>query len=175
MEQAAFKQHALLQRRFLRAVHAFLDHHGRDHGFLDDLRGGLHRLFNQGLRRDDPADQTTAFSLGGLHETAGQMHVHRLGLAHGAGQALGAAKARNDAKVDFGLAELGSIGSDDEIAHHRQFAATAQTIARDSRDDRLAYTLDSGDFRSEHVIEEDVDECLLGHLAHVCPGGEGLF
>jgi hypothetical protein len=61
------------------------------------------------------------------------------GLADKTRQALGAADARHHAKVDFGLAEFGSVSSDDEIAHHRQFAPAAQRIATNSGDDRLAH------------------------------------
>ena len=64
--------------------------------------------------------------------------VHRLGLADRAGQPLRAADARNDAELDLGLAELGVVGGDDEVALHRELAAAAERKARDRRDHRLA-------------------------------------
>ena len=49
-----------------------------------------------------------------------------LGLAEiNAGEALRAAHAGDDAQIDLGLAELGRIGRDDEIADHRQLAPAA--------------------------------------------------
>ena len=65
----------------------------------------------------------------GIHEAARQVHVHALGLADEARQALGAAEARDGAEVDLGLAEAGGVGGDDEVAHHRQLAAAAQRVA----------------------------------------------
>ena len=69
---------------------------------------------------------------------AGQHQVHRLGLADRARQALRAAGAGDDAELDLGLAELGAVGGDDEVAHHRQLAAAAEREAGDRGDHRLA-------------------------------------
>jgi len=41
----------------------------------------------------------------------------------GAGQPLRAAAAGDDPQGDFRLAEFGIIGGQDEVAHHRHFAA----------------------------------------------------
>ena len=60
---------------------------------------------------------------------AGEDHVHRLGLAHSTGEPLGAAHPREHPQVDFGLAELGVVSGDDEVAHHGQLAAAAQREA----------------------------------------------
>ena len=51
---------------------------------------------------------------------------------------LRAAGARHDAELDFRLAELGGVGGDDEVAHHRELAAAAQRKARHRGDHRLA-------------------------------------
>ena len=86
----------------------------------------------------DAADQAGALGLGGVHHAAGQRHVHGLGLADGARQALRAAGAGNDAELDLGLAEARVVGGDDEVAHHRQLAAAAERKSADRRDHRLA-------------------------------------
>ena len=49
-----------------------------------------------------------------VHEPTGQAHVHRLGFANGAGQALRAPNRRHDAELDFRLAEFGILGGDDD-------------------------------------------------------------
>ena len=89
-----------------------------------------------------PRHQAGALGLGGVHHAAGQDHVHGLGLADRARQALRAAHARHDAELDLGLAELGGVGGDDDVAHHRQLAAAAERKARDRGDDRLAQARD---------------------------------
>ena len=43
-----------------------------------------------------------------------------------------------NAELDLRLAELGGVGGENEIAHHRQLAAAAEREARDRRDERLA-------------------------------------
>ena len=40
--------------------------------------------------------------------------------------------------VDLRLAELGGVGGDDDVAHHRQLAAAAQRKAGNRGDHRLA-------------------------------------
>src|SRR3546814_14239670 len=54
--------------------------------------------------------------------------LHGLGLADEAGQALGAAGSRDGADGDLRLPELGGVCGDDEVAHHRQFAAAAERV-----------------------------------------------
>jgi hypothetical protein len=76
------------------------------------------------------------------------------GLADESGQALGAAHAGHDAQVDFGLAELGGVGGNDEIAHHRQFAAAAQRIARHAAMIGLRTRSDGVRLRGEEVFEK---------------------
>ena len=61
------------------------------------------------------------------------------------GEALGAAGAGDDAEEDLGLAELGVVGRDPEVAGERDLAATAQRIAGDGRDGRLGEARDSAD------------------------------
>ena len=84
------------------------------------------------------ATRPGALGLGRVHHAAGQDHVHRLGLADRARQPLRAADAGDDAELDLGLAELGVVGGDDDVAQHGELAAAAERKARHRRDDRLA-------------------------------------
>ena len=83
---------------------------------------------------------TTTFGFFGVHHAPGQAHFHGFGLAGSARQALRAAGARNNAQINFRLAEFCRIGSQNKVAHHRQFAATAQRIAGHRRNNRLSGT-----------------------------------
>ena len=103
-----------------------------------DRLGGLQRLVEQVGGGDDPGDEAGALGFLGAHHPAGQAHLHRLGLADRAGQALRSAHAGRDAELDLGLAEFGAVGGDDEIGHHRHLAAAAERIAGDRGDPRLA-------------------------------------
>ena len=84
------------------------------------------------------ADQPGAFGLGGVHHPAGEAQIHRLRFADRPRQPLGAADARDGAERDLRLAEFRGVGGDDDVAHHRQFAAAAERVAGDRGDGRLA-------------------------------------
>jgi hypothetical protein len=60
------------------------------------------RLLQQLVGGHDARDQPGAFGFGGIHQAGSQAEVHRLGLAHGARQALRAAGAGQDAELDSG-------------------------------------------------------------------------
>ena len=105
---------------------------------------------------------------------AGEDHLHRLRFADDAGQALRAARAGDHAELDLGLAELGGVGGEDEIAHHRELASAAERESGDGGDDRLARLRDvlpAGD----EVAEESLGEGLVLHLLDVGAGGERLL
>ena len=72
------------------------------------------RLVEQRVGGHHPRHQAGALGLLGVHVAAGQDQVHRLGLADGAGQPLGAAHARQHAELDLGLAELRGVGGDQQ-------------------------------------------------------------
>ena len=99
--------------------------------------------------------------------------VHRLGLADGARETLRAADAGNDPEPDFGLAEFGVVGGDDEIALHRQFAAAAEREAGHRRDHRLAYCRGAIPVGGE-IAEKGLVEGLVGHFLDVGAGGKRL-
>ena len=120
------------------------------------------------------ATRPGALGLLGAHHAAGQAHLHGLGLADEPGQALGAAHARHDAELDLGLAELGVVGRDDEVAHHGELAAAAEREARHRGDHRLAparHLLPAG----EEIGQIGVRVGELRHLLDVGAGREGLL
>src|SRR3546814_5775860 len=112
---------------------------------------------DQRLMRHHPRDKARAFGLFGVHHPAGEAHFHRLRLADRAGEALRAAHAGGDAELDFGLAELRLVRCDDEIGHHREFAAAAQREAVHRGDPRLANLLHevARPFREEILRSEE--------------------
>ncbi len=138
MEHPTLKAHAFRQAHFKRAVHAFLDHHADRHRLAGNQRGDFQRFFQQFIGRHDTRHDPATLGFHRIDKAPGQAHFHGLGLAHRAGQALGAAHARQHAEVDFRLAELGAVARQDEVAHQRQLTAAAQGEAVDGRDDRLA-------------------------------------
>ncbi len=112
----------------------------------------------------------------GADHPAREDQVHRLGLADRAGQALAAAHPGHHAEGNLGLAELRSIGGDDEVGHHRQLAAAAERVAVDRGDPRLARAADEvGGPAGEHVAGVELGGGLGGHLLDVRPRGEGLL
>src|SRR5439155_13148202 len=70
-----------------------------------DVRGG-----------HDPVDQAHRERLGGVDQPAGEDQVLGLGRTDQPGQPLGTARARDDAQVDLGLAELGVLPGDPPVA-----------------------------------------------------------
>jgi len=83
------------------------------------------------------SDDAEVAGFAGVNEIAGQQQGHRLGLADGMDQALGATGARNGAQLDFRHAELGGLAGDHDVAGQRQFRAAAQRDLFDRRNDGL--------------------------------------
>ncbi len=175
MKHPALEQDALGQGRLVTAVHRLLGGDGGQHRLPGDLLGRIQGVLDQLLGRNDTADQPAAFGLFGTHEAAGQVHVHRFGLADEPGQALGAAHAGNHPQVDFGLAEFGRVGGDDEIAGHRQLATPAQRVSGHRRDDRLADVHQPVGGIGKQVLGKHIAKALARHFLDVGPGGKGLF
>jgi len=86
-----------------------------------------------------------------------------------------AADAGNGAERDFRLAELGGVGSDDDVAHHRQFAAAAERVTADGGDRRLAAARHAVAADRGKVAGEHVDKSLGLHFLDVGAGGKRLF
>ena len=122
------------------------------------LLGGQHRLLGEPRRRAAGAwrsggasssaasshscfwrpqvDEAEPLGLLGVDAAAGEHQLHRALLADHAREPLGAAAAGNDPERDLGLAELGRLGGDDQVAEQRELAAAAEREARDRRDQR---------------------------------------
>src|SRR5204863_6575584 len=62
-----------------------------------------------------------------VHHAPGQAQLHGLGLAHLADQPLCAPGARHDAQLDLGLAELGRVGGDDDVARSEEHTSELQS------------------------------------------------
>src|SRR5574343_98030 len=91
VEDAALEEQALVEAGLEGAIDRLLDHH---HHRQRVASNGLRRLqgfIEQLLGRDDAGDQTGFLGFERIHPAGGQAHVHRLGLANGARQALRAA------------------------------------------------------------------------------------
>ena len=72
----------------------------------------------------------------GVEPPTGEHQLHRPLLADRAGQPLGPAAAGDDPERDLGLAELGRLRGDDQVADERQLAAAPEGPARDRGDQR---------------------------------------
>ncbi len=108
-------------------------------------------------------------------DLAGEQQLERGAAAGEAGQSLGAAVSGQEAELDFGLAEAGSVCGKAEGAGHGEFASAAEGKAVDAGEDGLAAGF--------HVAEDGLaaeGEGLAfggvegGDLADVGAGGEGL-
>src|SRR6476661_3688884 len=88
-------------------------------------------------------------------------------------QALRAADAGNDSKLDLRLAELGAIGGDHDVALHGALATATKRKACHRRDTWLARLCRGIPVRDE-IAEIGLDEGLVRHFFDVGPGGEGF-
>ena len=91
-------------------------------------------LGGQALRRHDPVDQPDPLGLDGVDEVAGQQQLAGLLLAD---EVRHQQRDRRGPVADLGLAQLGALGRDDQVAGHRQLEAAGQRVAVDLGDDRL--------------------------------------
>ena len=98
-----------------RGVDHLLVGHDRERRHAGDRRRRSSPPPRPDRRRARSGDQPRPLGLVGVHHPAGQAHLHRLGLADRARQALRSAHAGRDAELDLGLAELGAVGGEDEI------------------------------------------------------------
>ena len=142
--------------------------------FVGDLARDALRLLEPGLLGDDPGDEPGLQRFAGREAAAAQDHVHRQRLADGAGQPLRAAGAGDDPEAGLGLAELGRLGGDDQVAAHGELAATAEAEAGDGGDERRPEAADRVPALDATLVVE-VDRAGLGQLADVGAGGEGAL
>ena len=173
LEGAPLEADALGERRLESAVHGFLRGHHGDERHRSDRFGGLHRLVHQARRRHDARHQARALGFRRIHHAAGEIEVHRLGLADRAREPLRAADARDDAELDLGLAEFRRVGRNDDVALHRELAAAAERETGNRRDHRLAHARNA--IPRWEVLLVDVHVALAGHLLDVGAGRERLL
>lgn len=171
VEDAPLEAQALAERDLLRAVHRLLDHLRARLAHGGDRRGSRERVVQQVGGRDDAGDEPGTLRLLGAHVATREAQLHRLRLPDGAREALRAAHAGHHAELDLRLAEDGGVGGDEDVAHHRELATTAQRVAGDRGDERRADALERLP-ASEPVGRVHVEVRLLSHLLDVCPGGE---
>ena len=86
---------------------------------------------------DDAVDQAKVQRFGGGDVLTAGDHFKRSRYADQAGQALGAAAARQDAELDLGQAEPRFLVGDPEVAGHRHLQSAAQRGTVNRRDERL--------------------------------------
>lgn len=173
VEQPALEDDALSEPCFERGVDGLLGHHGHRLGLPGDRLGDRERLFEEGFRGHHAGDQPGPLRFRGVHHPAREHQVHRLRLPHGPREPLRTAHAGDDAEVDLGLTELRVLGGDQQIAHHRQFAAAAQRVAghrRDHGDPHPGELLPA----AEPIGPVHFEMILGRHLLDVRTGGERL-
>jgi hypothetical protein len=173
VQGAALEQQAFGQRALEGAVHRLLDGHqggrrvGRDlgrqgQGFGQQLGVGQHAR-----------DQAVAVGLLGRQAARRQAHVHGLGLADGARQALRAAGAGQQGEPDLGQAEARARAGQHDVAGQGQLAAAAQGQAGDGGDDGLAHRADGLPVARDELAGQHVHVAGALHLGDVGAGGEG--
>src|SRR5205807_1143196 len=101
--------------------------------------------------------------------------AERVAFADQPGQPLRAPIARGDAELDLGLAELGGVARDPQVARHGELAAAAQRIAVHRRDHRLAAGLEP----PQHRLAAQrpclpVERPLFREVSDVRPGHDRL-
>ena len=174
VEDPALEAHALRQRGLVGAVDRFLGHH-RDRA----------ATCRRSSRRPSSASSTSP-SAGTIRETrparsASAASIMRpvrhisiaLALPTNARQPLAAADAGHHAELDLRLAELRGVGGQDQVAHHGEFAAAAEGVARHRRDDRRPQRRKRSQ-SGEPVAQQHVDIGRGRHLLDVGARREGL-
>ncbi|MNC31213.1 hypothetical protein D3C75_795270 [compost metagenome] len=131
-------------------------------------------LITKFRERYHTADQTAALGFFCQHRTATEDHFHGLVLANGACKTLCTSGARNGRQSDFGQGEACVIGSDDDVAHHRQLTAATQCQTTHRRDHRFTTARGALPVGGDELPLEDVHHAPLAHHLDVCAGGEGL-
>ena len=119
----------------------------------------------------DHADLQGALGVDGV---GGVDQLHGGAGAHDTGHALGAAEAGDDAQAHFGLAELGLLGSDADVAGQGHLAAAAQGEAVDRGDGGLLHQVHPQQDAVAQLTEgQALSHVHGGHLADVSAGDEG--
>lgn len=137
MEGATLVLETLLESGLVGCVDGLLAQLHDQIGVGADLLSQLDCLANQLISGNHLAGQTQLLRLLGGDHVTGEAHLHGLGLANDAGQTLSATGSGNGAQRNLGLTELGLIAGIDDVAHHGQLAATAQSVSINGSNDGL--------------------------------------
>jgi hypothetical protein len=175
VEQAALKHDAVGQAAFKRFVDRLFGGHDGDAREARNGERGAQGFVHEFVEWHHAAHQAGALGFGGVHHAGGEGQVHGFGFAHGARQALGAARTGDDAELDLGLAKLGVVGGDDEVAHHGQLAAATQRKAADGGDHGFANVANGFPVAGDVVAFVHIGKAVGGHGANVGTGGKGFF
>ena len=145
----------------------------RDRALRRHQLGHLERPRHQLRRRVDVLDEAALERLVGVDHAAGQDQLLGVADVGRAGEPLGAAPAGDDPEVDLGLAEVGVLGREPDVAGQRHLAAAAERVAVDGGDRRLAHRLEHvGDLLAELGVGARLERRLAVHLLDVGAGDE---
>ena len=73
------------------------------------------------------------------------------------------------------MTKFGIVGSDDEVAHHRQLTTTTQCKSTDSSNDGLANVADLLPIAGDVVALVGIGKTVFGHGTDVCASRKSLF
>ena len=138
LEGLALQRQGLVQRQVGAGQDNFLDLRQRQRRQAGDLASQFEGAIQCLAIRRHLADQPYGQGLRRPYRATGKQHAQRLELAHRSHQALGAAGAGHHADTNFRLGEARRGTGDDQVAVHRQLAASAQGMALHGGDQRLA-------------------------------------
>jgi hypothetical protein len=123
--------------------------------------------------RHHPVDQADAQRTVRVEGAPREDQVFRARWADQPSQPLRAARPGDHTEQDFRLADLGILGADTHIGGQREFAAAAERIASDRRDDRLGNRRHRRECRVQRLdASHHVGVAHGGHLFDVGSGGE---
>src|SRR4051812_43996191 len=135
-----------------------------------ELLGVLVDLAQEVVRLVDVVDDADAHRLLEVDQAAGDHEVDRQALAHAAGQALGAAGAREHAQGHLGEADLArALLGNQDVRRHGDLEAAAHRVPFERRDDQLGGLLQPVQ-GLVGVQAEVVLEVRVGRLQHVDVG-----
>src|SRR3989441_834675 len=156
-------------------IHGFQREPDRERAHGEDAAQQLLRFGEELGRGNHLVDEPDAVRFPGVDCLAREDQLQRDALTDEARQTLGPAVAGCNAELQLGLAELGVLTRDAQVAGHRELAPAAQREAVHRRDHRLPARLES----PQHGLAAQragltVERALLGEVSDVGPRHEGL-
>src|SRR4029077_17054021 len=171
LEQKTLMAHPLRKWRLERPIDRSLGHlHCWRVVAGNRMRGFQRNLQKVGVRYD-ARNETESLRLGRSDGTAGKDEIHRKRFSDRMRQPLRPPHTGQDTELDLRLTELGVLGRNNEIAEHREFAATAKRKAANGSDDWLG---DGFDFVpwGQKVAHIETGKWLLRHFSDICTSRE---